>query len=424
MRILVCTKNAWNDMNAVGNTISNFFGSQENMVFSNLYSRSEMPANRICTDYYRITETQMLKNIFQPEKIGYHFTISEDEMDFSTSSQKNNERKMINFVKSHSLKSFYRLSDILWNKCKWNNKKLENYILSFNPDIVFSFATEPIILKKRIELIRNLCNSKIFLFVADDVYSVYLKNNNKKIINDFKWCIENADYLYGASEELCKEYERIFGRKFHFLCKGCNVFDVKNDKSLSPIKLVYAGNLFYGRDKVLANLINSIKEINEKSSIKFFLEIYTTSPINEEINKMLNVEDAGAIIGARSYDEILRIMNKANISLQIESFEQEQIDKVRLSFSTKICDCIQSGSAVMAIGPNGISSIEYLKKVDGAIVVTKLEEIKTILAEIAADPHMLYECALKTNDFAKINHDIVSVRKKINDDFKKLLKES
>lgn len=420
MRVLVGSKNAWNDMNAVGNTLSNFFGCQDNMEFASLYSRSELPANRVCGRYFRITETAMLKNIFTPEKIGSSFSLEAGDMDFSQSSVQNSERKAINFVKSHSLKPVYYLSDKLWESGKWINAKLKKFITDFNPDIFFSFATEPIILRQRMELVKELCSSKCVLFIADDVYAVYKTDGNKRVIDDFIWCLKNADLIYGASEQLCREYAELFGINISFLCKGCEVRDVDISKPLSPVRLIYAGNLFYGRDRILAKLIDEVNGINKSSQTKLFVEIYTASPVSDEMQSRLNVEGAGKVMGARAYDEIKEILHSAAVALQVESFDRDEIKKVRLSYSTKISDCLQSGSAVMAIGPNGIASIEYLKGVDGATVITDDKDIPDILRLIADNPQQLIDAALKTNEFAKKYHDIKSVRSRIESEFIKI----
>lgn len=67
-------------------------------------------------------------------------------------------------------------------------------------------------------------------------------------------------------------------------------------------------------------------------------------------------------MGPRSYDEIKHIMHEADVVLHVESFDEKSIETVKYSFSTKIIDCLQSGSQILGVGPSGIASIEYLKK--------------------------------------------------------------
>ena len=73
MRVLVISRNAWDDTNSIGNTLSNFFGSLESVEFANIYFRSSNPNNAVCKRYYRATEKDILKNWFLPNKIGRTF---------------------------------------------------------------------------------------------------------------------------------------------------------------------------------------------------------------------------------------------------------------------------------------------------------------------------------------------------------------
>ena len=64
MNILTISLNAWNDTQATGNTFSNFFkNNDEDLVFSNIYCRNEPYDNHICTNYYRVTESDIVNCI-------------------------------------------------------------------------------------------------------------------------------------------------------------------------------------------------------------------------------------------------------------------------------------------------------------------------------------------------------------------------
>ena len=63
MNILVITKSAWDDRIASGNTLSNFFEGWEDTSFYCLYSRSAMPNNKVCNEYFSISPLSIVKNI-------------------------------------------------------------------------------------------------------------------------------------------------------------------------------------------------------------------------------------------------------------------------------------------------------------------------------------------------------------------------
>ena len=68
MRILIVTRNAWDDTNSIGNTVSNFFGGIPDAEFANLYFRSSMPNNRLCKRYFQVTEKDVLRFWLTPSR--------------------------------------------------------------------------------------------------------------------------------------------------------------------------------------------------------------------------------------------------------------------------------------------------------------------------------------------------------------------
>ena len=106
----------------------------------------------------------------------------------------------------------------------------------------------------------------------------------------------------------------------------------------------------------------------------------------------------------------------------MESFEEKQKDTVRYSFSTKIIDCLQSGAQVLGIGPAGIASMEYLKKVDGAVVVDQHNLIEKAVAELSQTSKLL-ENAGKTRQYALQNHEEQAVQEKLRREFEELLQK-
>ena len=91
-----------------------------------------------------------------------------------------------------------------------------------------------------------------------------------------------------------------------------------------------------------------IKEIN-KGGVKIILDIYTANEITKKINKALNDGVNSFIHAAVSQKELQIIYQNCDIALHVESFDIKNKLLVRMSFSTKIIDCLSSGCAVMAI---------------------------------------------------------------------------
>lgn len=225
--------------------------------------------------------------------------------------------------------------------------------------------------------------------------------------------------MYGISQPMCDAYSKEFGCEVSLLHKGCELCAPKTSVN-KPIKIVYAGNLMYGRDEILGKIASVLQNINA-GGIKAFLRIYTGTTITDAIASKLSLGESSQIVGAKPYDEIKRVMKHADVVLHVESFEPDQMRLVRYSFSTKITDCMQSGSVMMAIGPSGIASIEYSKQIPGSIVVDDLNKLEYELKGIVDNPESLVGRAKMINDYAKTHFEIGMVRSRLQNEIKLLV---
>lgn len=424
MNILVFSDSAWDDTNSLGNTMSNFFygDTWKNDNFSNIYLRNAKPNNKVCKKYYRMTIFDMVKHFFNKEKIGFEFDYENENKQIENTSKEKSEQKLINILHKYSIQPIYYFMDWIYRKEKWNNKKLKKYISDFKPDIVFSFLTNVSILNPFVEYIKKNTNAKVIVFIADDVYGQYTRRNalfRKKYLKDMENIINNSDIIYAISNELCEEYGKIYNKEIKLLYKGCKFnYPVKSEIN-SIIKFVYAGNLLYGRDKILAKIAKAIEKCN-KNEPKAFLEIYTGTNINEDLEKSLNIENSSSIMGKRNYEEIKQIMNNAEYNLHVESFDCKNMEDVKYSFSTKIIDCLQSGSTCIGIGPSNISSIKYINKIPGAYVIEDLEKIEANIYELIENKDQILNNAKIIREYALEKHDIDKNQIKLRNDFERI----
>lgn len=430
INVLVITKSPWSDTNALGNTYSNFFSDWDNYNFANLYLREELPDNKVCNKFYNITEKNILKNTLKPWEIGKEFTIDQlnimkSEVKYEVNTKR--EKYILDLFRNNGSVFFHVLRELIWKIGTWNNRKLADFVKDF--DIIVIAASGPVYLQNIANYCLKKSNASLIMFFSDDTYCY---TNTRPINNIYKFFIrsairksvDNSTKLYGASIKLCEEYREYFGKDIKPLYKGCSFEKVNSKKNYSlPIKIVYAGNLFYGRDDILAKMADQIVRINE-STEKINLEIYTTTTITNEIDKNLNRGNSSKIMGSLPYEDIKKVLNRADIVLHVESFDKNQIKTTRLSFSTKIIDCMQSGSCMMAIGPDSIASIDYLLGIDGVIVVTDPSNIRNELDKIVNDPDSLKLKTEKLAKFARENHDVCQMRYGLQKDFLELCSEN
>lgn len=419
MRILVISVIEWDDRNAFGNTVSNFFGQWPYTEFASIYGRSSMPSNDVCRKYYRIDIKDVVKHFLMPQRIGEYFTLSHSTIHNAG----NSEKSLISKIqRSIIYKAVLYCVDTLYRSERWLNKHYKKFVTDFNPDFVFVFGKGDSFLLSNALYIKKHTSAQIATFIADDVLTDYCKDGllNRRLKGNLDLLIKNSDIVYGASEELAKEYSLNYGINVTPLYKGCAFIPIAV-KTYNPCEILYAGNLYYGRADVLARLATAIAHINETSSDKYHLSIYSNSVISEQEKDSLNITGSSTLYPAVSYQDVMRLMNQSAIVLHVESFLPDQIEKVRLSFSTKIIDCMQSGSVLMVIGPEGISSVEYVKKIPGSIVITDLNNIESTLINVRGSIDSLNERAQSIRVYSMENHDIQKNRERLMVDFQQLL---
>lgn len=426
MRILFFSEGVWDDTNSFGNTVSNWFYGDvwKTDHFSHFYCRDQLPNNKLSISYYCLTAADVIRGFLKGKIQGKSFCSDNVSKLHGEQTEKAlSERSRIDRIHNNRLHWVYFINDLVWMSRVWINRYFNEFINKENPDVFFAFATRPYILWPLISYLKKKTKCKIVLFFADDVKSAYEKHNrfrNVYLCRQLKRCIESADKLYAVSEEMSRLYSEQYAKDVSVLYKGCELNgDLKNVTN-TPLRFVYAGNLLWGRDGTLVRVAQAINHLN-LNGVLAKLEIYTGTTITSELEEKLNIPNASELMGLKPYDEIKQVLHDSDVVLHIESFEQKAIDLVRYSFSTKIIDCLQSGSQVLGIGPCDIASIKYIKKVDGAIVVDDMGNIEKAIAEIVGNKQAILDNSLLTRKYAMVHHNIENVQKQLRDDFQNLL---
>lgn len=415
MNILVVSNVEWSDNNAFGNTVSNLFLNFPNARFASIYRRNSSPDNSICEFYYKIACTDIMKNLFRAKRIGKFFK-SEDLKKDEEKSQK--ERKLISAIHKFKITRLaYSLENTMFKIGSWKNENFRKFITDFDPDIIFNFTST----LKAVELIiREILkikpNCKLVTFLTDDVYEANRNRAKRKVI---EYQIKSASKIYAITPSLKGNYERIFGVNIDILRKGCYFNTPVTQKSNSVKTIVYAGNLLYGRDKTLVKLVEEIYNHNLRSENKLELHIYSPTYVSEATKNGFNKEGASKFMGSRKYEEIVEILNRADVVLHVESFDKKQQKIVKNSFSTKIIDALQSGSVLFSIGAKGLASIDITSEIPGTFVANTLDEIGSQVERISEEN--LTENAMKIRKYAEEHFSIEKVQEKLIEDFNNLI---
>jgi len=421
LKVLVITRNAWDDTNAIGNTLSNFLGGIEDVEFAAVYFRSAMPKNELCENYYRTSEIEIMRKWFKPERIGKHFFLKAEGQKRQEEAGAKNEKKLVRVIQKYGLNLAYKLSDYLWYSEKWINDNLKEFIDSFSPDLMITFVKSAPQYYLTIKYLRENYKIPLFAWIADDEYSSLLKNHAQKEIRNLQYILNEAVVVRGCSEELCRYYNEIFGCEAKPLYKSCDLSVPVKQSVNNPLSIVYAGNMLYGRAEILRRIADAVGKLAERNGINVSFEIYSnTALLPAEVEAYFGSGSIAKYMGRREYAVIKERLSAADIVLHVESFESEQILITKYSFSTKIIDYLQSGSVLLAVGPGEVASMKYIKRIPGTCVISDLDQLEKELAVLLSDTENFYGRASEIRNFAQEHHDAQIVSKELKETFRRI----
>jgi hypothetical protein len=167
---------------------------------------------------------------------------------------------------------------------------------------------------------------------------------------------------------------------------------------------------------VLAKLAKVLDEIN-CDGIKAQLHIFSGSKLGKRKEKKLNDGKNSFLLGQISYEDLTERYKSFDIAVHVESFDLKNRLITRLSFSTKIIDCLCSGCAVLAIGPSIQGGISYLKENDAAVCVTDLKELNLAVSNLVTHFDVIEEYSKKANKLGMQNHQKDKIEKNLRQDF-------
>ena len=241
-------------------------------------------------------------------------------------------------------------------------------------------------------------DAKIISYISDDHYSfkqfrlsplywLYRFSLRQSLKKTFR----KYSLTYTMTEEQKQELTTALGANMKILRKGGDNKEIIGKNSVgNPIRIVYAGNLCCGRMETLFHISEVLKKIN-KNNVEIELSVYTNSIITNDIKTKLGDGRNSFLYGAVSQDTLKQIYNRSDIMLHVEAFSLKYKLLTRLSFSTKIVDCLASGCAVMCISWNGHSGYKYLQKNDAAICIDNLENVENVLKKLIDNNKLILE---------------------------------
>lgn len=384
---------------------------------SQIYTRSDLPNTPVCNNFFRISENEIIKSVYNRNKVGKR-VYNTEKLDSKTQKAIEAEKKL--YARAHKKKSWFMtiIREVVWSLGCWKTKALDQFINEESPDVYFVPIYNVIYMGKLQLYILKKFPKPYVCFLTDDNYSYKACGKNifayihrfmlRKVV---KRLAKNCTEMFTITKTEADETDKLFGTHSIVLTKGINYdkLEFKEKKISMPIRMVYTGNLLIGRANSLVEISKALSKINCKDE-KIVLDIYSPTILDDKIMRYLN-SNGCHFRGSVPKNKVDEIQKSADIVVFVESLEKKHRYDARLSFSTKLTDYFKNGKCIFAIGDRTIAPIIYLKENNCAIIANEYEEIEDQLRKLVDNPKMIQRYSRNAFECGKKNHNEKDIRK-------------
>jgi len=420
-KILVVSNNVFSDTTNNGKTLMSFFENYDPNRIAQLYFQDEVPTFKITKYFFQINDVDILKSILLMRKVCGRQVKAKG-------TRKNVKYKyflnFINIIKDFQIIRLIR--EILWIFNTWKCPSLYQWLSKFSPDIIYFCAGDSGFAYEVVNWIRINFHCKLAVYITDDyvlprsTLSIFWWIRRYYILQKMKKTIQNCSKLFVISPKMNNEYGKLFGRESTIIM---NLSDDLRDPTIKRngeiLVLTYTGGFHFKRYEILRLLGQFINIYNSQyKEKKALLNIYSGTIPSKFILNKINIDGASRFCGSLNKEQLKETLNKSDILVFVESFDRKSIESTRLSLSSKIPEYLSVGKPILAIGPDEISSIQYLK--DVAFCITDLKSFYSKLAKFLLDSELRKNLAEAGLRKYKMNHNKEKLRKMFMDHIIKL----
>jgi len=404
-KILVISNNCLSRGDNNGRTMDNIIHGWKSDKIAQFYIQNSYPDSSVCENFFRVTDVEALKSIWQGQK---GKIINQSIQDYNqgilskTTPSKRNPLTMI-------------FRNIVWNLRRWEGMDFHNWLDGFNPDVVLlqvgdsSFMFKIALrIAKRYNIALVVFNSEGYFFqdasymkaaskFSNLFYPIFIDNYRKSFKKMMDYC-SNAIYI---SDELRNIYSTRFmiPSSVIYTPTGFNSYSYKESLSIDNLVFSYIGNLGLNRHVPLIEIAKKLKSFNTSLKLNVYGNILTDD-VRVALLSCNEIEYKGAI----NYSEVNEVIRNSDILLHVESSDPRFKEILKFGFSTKIADSLMSGRLFLLYAPPYVACTKYILGELASVVATSTEELTILLKKVMTNSEFRYNSCLKEIEIAKKNH--------------------
>lgn len=403
-RVLVISHNCFSASGSNGRTLANFFKGYPTDKLAQFYIYNERPSSPVCDRYYRVTDAEAKRSLLHGG-CGAQLHRVDAEADTAAAAEAVKKPRKTPFV--------YFVREWVWRLGRWKNRRLWQWIEEFSPEVVLFQAGDAAFL---FDFARKVSKKYRIPLVIYNSESYYFKDKNFLATSRFSelWyavlhryfrrhagrAIRHAKASVYISDSLRRLYDGAFGTHSVTVMTSTDLLETPPVPKTEGVTVSYLGNLGVGRHKSLLALGEILRSIDPTLT----LSVYGNA--SEAIAKELCEAEGISYKGFVSYADCVRIMKESTLLVHAESFEEFFLEDSRYAFSTKIADCLASGTCLFVYAPSELSFTGYLRERKAAAVASDTDSAKQQLTALLENEDLRCAYAERAMQVARQNHSV------------------
>lgn len=427
MKVLIVSHNCLSSTSNMGKTLLSYFRDFSPEELAQLFIHCEEPTEgALCRNYYRFTDLDALKRVLGLRASGRRFGPGDIRTDRVTARVDRGWLRSLYCYGERRTAAVFALRNLLWRLCRWDTRQFWQWVEEFSPDVIFFAAGDYGFAYDIAQKIARRLDKPLAVCCVDDFY-LYNRNGgsilgralHRSFLKTVKKTMARAGRIFVICESMKRAYEPLFGKPCRLLYTPALM--EAEDRGTGNGRVAYLGNLGLKRHEQVIAIGRALSRL-KIPGIEPYLHVYSGER-REEIRRQLTPENGICFHGAVSAGEVLQVMQSSAAVIHTESFDPHIRKIVGYSVSTKIPESLMNGPCLIAYGPEGIASMEYLRENGAAYCITEPEELEQGLREILTDPGLREQIRKQGRELAQQNHRIGTVSAGLRQELQQLCRE-
>lgn len=418
-KVLIISHNALSSTNNMGKTLESYFKKFPKSCLAQLYFHEGTPDSDICDRFYSFSDRDALYSIFNRSFRGVAYNGGKCKVTFCKQASKS---EVYYSVGKKRKPAVMLARDFIWKISNVRNKRLISWVNEFDPDIIFFASGDYSFSYKMALFLSKKISKPLAICCFDDfyLYCNYKKQFCGKIyyhhfMKVVRKAFEYSNCLFATNELMAQEYATFFKRNFSILYTAAD-FEEKvkyEDKK----GICYLGGLNLNRYETIIQIGMMLRKYFSNDENLNHINVYSNEQ-SPEILKEMTISNGIVFRGYVDAVQTKKIIAHSLAVVHVESFDQNFRQRTKLSLSTKIAESLASGTVLIALGPQEIASMQYLKKYNAAILSDNIEDLKNKLFRDLLNKNQYMQIVSNALNLAKQNHNADRINKVIVNELK------